>query len=627
MKRGSTAGTLRRTLLAAAFPLLAVAGHAQLNIGSTAAPTNSDAALQVNSGSSRGLLFPRVALTGTASAAPLSAHVKGMTVYNTASTGDVLPGFYSNDGSKWVSIVASTPSSPSLASTTGTPLGVKVGLSTAPDAGAALEVTSMNNNKGLLLPLVNLSSTTSPSPLGAATAGMMVYNIVTSGDVCPGTYVNNGSAWLRLESPCAVTPPAPGVVPTNVTLAQNQRYWIASVHDANYLPYTAQTGPAILPGTPADNASTPSITTTTADYQGKVTTTGVTVSIPATGSGTVNAYSNTIRIPAEYAEDGISRQLTLSWASQSVSASTPYITATITSVGGDFLAKKLDVNTGIGSDHLGFLLGAFQYPYNSTGTLTGYQVRDIPGIPDRMFGIADNAGDVNSHLMLYLPVQAEDGKVWLNNNLGADYTNLNKSGSFNLAQQATGDNDALAFGSLFQWGRKPDGHELMTYTSSTGPGTPVNGTTSTLSDNPTNALFIAPSNGYGNWWASNIPYPTFWQQQGTANVNNPCPSGFRVPTTAEYTTWISAAGITNSTTAASSALKLTTGWPNYGGFRYYSYGGITGSNVYWTSTYSASGYYDGVLPDVMQMNPTTAPMIRNKSFSPANGLIIRCIQQ
>ena len=38
---------------------------------------------------------------------------------------------------------------------------------------------------------------------------------------------------------------------------------------------------------------------------------------------------------------------------------------------------------------------------------------------------------------------------------------------FNPAQQATAYNDHHAYGSLFQWGRYADGHELMNSTSST----------------------------------------------------------------------------------------------------------------------------------------------------------------
>jgi len=50
----------------------------------------------------KGFLLPRIALTSTAAAAPLLAHVAGMQVYNTATAGDVTPGYYNNDGTKWI---------------------------------------------------------------------------------------------------------------------------------------------------------------------------------------------------------------------------------------------------------------------------------------------------------------------------------------------------------------------------------------------------------------------------------------------------------------------------------------------------------------------------------------------
>ncbi|MFK5959302.1 MAG: hypothetical protein QM495_10615, partial [Lutibacter sp.] len=52
-------------------------------------------------------------------------------------------------------------------------------------------------NKGFLPPRVALTSTTSASPLAAHVAGMVVYNTATAGDVIPGLYVNNGTAWEK----------------------------------------------------------------------------------------------------------------------------------------------------------------------------------------------------------------------------------------------------------------------------------------------------------------------------------------------------------------------------------------------------------------------------------------------
>ena len=107
----------------------------------------------------------------------------------------------------------------------------------------------------------------------------------------------------------------------------------------------------------------------------------------------------------------------------------------------------------------------------------------MTGIPDREFG--DGAHD-----FLYLPVVAEDGNTWLNNNLGADYSNVNHA-SFDLTQQATAYDDHLAYGSLYQWGRFSDGHELITWSGTSG--TPVNGTTSTNANVPGHGDFITES--------------------------------------------------------------------------------------------------------------------------------------
>ncbi|HEY5138755.1 MAG TPA: hypothetical protein VIJ25_05475, partial [Methylococcales bacterium] len=70
-------------------------------INATGNPPNASAGLDVDF-TNKGLLIPRVALTGSASAAPLPSHVSGMMVYNTATAGDVTPGFYYDNGVKWI---------------------------------------------------------------------------------------------------------------------------------------------------------------------------------------------------------------------------------------------------------------------------------------------------------------------------------------------------------------------------------------------------------------------------------------------------------------------------------------------------------------------------------------------
>ncbi|WP_199142022.1 collagen-like triple helix repeat-containing protein, partial [Pedobacter sp. ASV12] len=68
---------------------------------------NKDALLDLES-NNKGLLHARVSLVKTSDAAPLTAHVAGMMVYNTATINDVVPGIYYDDGSKWI-FVKSAP--------------------------------------------------------------------------------------------------------------------------------------------------------------------------------------------------------------------------------------------------------------------------------------------------------------------------------------------------------------------------------------------------------------------------------------------------------------------------------------------------------------------------------------
>lgn len=93
--------------IALLFGVFATSGvYAQ--VGMNTNTPNKDAVLDLNTGGSNteGLLLPKVALTAINSPSPMSAHVAGMKVYNTATAGTgvngVSPGVYINDGSKWV---------------------------------------------------------------------------------------------------------------------------------------------------------------------------------------------------------------------------------------------------------------------------------------------------------------------------------------------------------------------------------------------------------------------------------------------------------------------------------------------------------------------------------------------
>ena len=71
---------------------------------------------------------------------------------------------------------------------------------TEPDENAILDLQS--TTRGMLLPRIQLQSTTSSAPLKSHIAGMTVYNIAAAGSgatgVSPGLYYNDGTKWISL---------------------------------------------------------------------------------------------------------------------------------------------------------------------------------------------------------------------------------------------------------------------------------------------------------------------------------------------------------------------------------------------------------------------------------------------
>ena len=157
------------------------------------------------------------------------------------------------------------------------------------------------------------------------------------------------------------------------------------------------------------------------------------------------------------------------------------------------------------------------------------------------------------------------GEIWMDRNLGA-------------SQVATSSTDANAYGDLYQWGRAADGHE-----SRTSATTSTNATSAVPNDgNAWDGFFITVGSSPYDWLTPQDD--NLWQ--GVSGTNNPCPSGYRLPTEAEWeaerTSWSS----NNAAGAFASPLKLPVA-----GFRYYSNGTLfnVGSyGYYWSSAVSGT---------------------------------------
>ena len=259
------------------------------------------------------------------------------------------------------------------------------------------------------------------------------------------------------------------------------------------------------------------------------------------------------------------------------------------------------------------------YEINATLESTAYTITDLKMASDG--GNNDSYYEVGTNLELfnmesplvagaytiigrdhlaYKTVIGEDGLEWLDRNLGA-------------TQVATGPTDADSYGHYYQWGRYADGHQIKTSSSITGP---VN------TDTP-GSSFVKVAN-LNPWDWRTGQNPSLWQ--GVSGTNNPCPSGFRIPTRVElatlfgliprFSTPVCGADSSCKDVAANSLLKLPSG-----GYRVYSSAGLSsvGSyGYYWSST--VNGVY-AYLPAFYATNVVPA----NSDYR-AYGFSVRCLK-
>lgn len=212
----------------------------------------------------------------------------------------------------------------------------------------------------------------------------------------------------------------------------------------------------------------------------------------------------------------------------------------------------------------------------------------------------------NGGSVTYGTILSYTGECWMDRNLGA-------------SQVATSSTDHLGYGDLFQWGRGADGHQLITWTNSTtGNGA---GTTPDLSttDTPGNSLYITVSGAPKDW--RNSQNDNLWQ--GVSGTNNPCPSGWRLPTETEWAAernnggdgyWGGTDNSKNNKVGAFSVLKLPVA-----GARTSFNGGLSGVGTagdYWSSTVS------GTNARYLTFSSDAYMFTWNRSF----GFSVRCLK-
>lgn len=182
------------------------------------------------------------------------------------------------------------------------------------------------------------------------------------------------------------------------------------------------------------------------------------------------------------------------------------------------------------------------------------------------------------------------GKVWMDRNLGA-------------TQVATSSTDQNSYGDLYQWGRSLDGHQLRTSV-----------TTSSLSSSDTPGSSFILNLNLGDW--RNPSNNSLWQ--GINGTNNPCPSGYRIPTQSEWQAELNTWPSPDPVGSFYSLLKLP-----LAGYRALNSGNVSlvgARGNYWSSTVNGPGsmyLYLGVT------NSETAAI--NSNYR-AYGFSVRCIK-
>jgi len=137
-----------------------------VGIASTAITPNASSMLEIQS-SNKGLLIPRIALTTTTAASPITSPATSLLIYNTATVSDVAPGYYYWDGSKWVRLLSSQSEDWTILGNTGTnPSTNFIGTKDVQDF--VIKTNNVERARILSAGNVLVNTTTAPIPTNAS---------------------------------------------------------------------------------------------------------------------------------------------------------------------------------------------------------------------------------------------------------------------------------------------------------------------------------------------------------------------------------------------------------------------------------------------------------------------------